>query len=69
MVYDTTGSELPSEDFYIALDGLRLENKTAQNPLYGLTGYSVIKNTSGQPIVKEPNTSNLVEFRYGMDVL
>lgn len=68
MVYDNTGSELPSNDFYIALDGLRLENVTSQNPLYGLTGYSVVKTDGGQPIVKEPNTSNIVEFRYGMDV-
>ena len=68
MVYDSSGSVLPSSDFYVALDGFRLENKTAQNPLYGLTGYSVIKNTDGLPIVKEPNSSNIVEFRYGMDV-
>jgi hypothetical protein len=68
MVYDSSGDELPSEDFYIALDGLRLENVTSQNPLYGMTGYSVIKTEDAQPIVKEPNTSNIVEFRYGMDV-
>ena len=69
MVYDTNGSAVPSSDFYVALDGFRLENKTAQNPLYALTGYSVIKNTDGTPIVKEANSSNIVEFRYGMDVL
>jgi hypothetical protein len=68
MVYDTSESGLPSEDFYIALDGLRLENVTSQNPLYGMTGYSVVKTENAQPIVKEPNTSNIVEFRYGMDV-
>lgn len=68
MVYDNTGSGLPSDDFYIALDGLRLENVTAQNPLYGMTGYTVIKTENGQTITKEANTSNLVEFRYGLDV-
>ena len=67
MVYDTL-SETPSGDFYVALDGLRFENKTAQNPLYGLSGYTVIKTDDGQPILKETNTSNIVEFRYGMDV-
>lgn len=67
MVYDTL-SETPSSDFYIALDGLRFENTTAQNPLYGLTGYTVIKTEDGQPILKATNTSNIVEFRYGMDV-
>ena len=68
MVYDSTGSGLPSENFYISLDGLRLENVTSQNPLYGMTGYTVIKTEDGQPIVKEANTSNIVEFRYGLDV-
>ena len=68
MVYDATGSGIPSDEFYIALDGLRLENVTAQNPLYGMTGYTVIKTENGQTITKEANTSNLVEFRYGLDV-
>jgi len=68
MVYDATGSGTPSDDFYIALDGLRLENVTEQNPLYGMTGYTVIKTENGQTITKEANTSNLVEFRYGLDV-
>lgn len=65
-VYDALGE--PSDQFYIALDGLRLENVTSQNPLYGMTGYTVIKTEDGQPVAKEANTSNLVEFRYGLDV-
>ena len=69
MVYDSSGSEEPSDEFYISLDGFRLENKTSQNPLYGMTGYSVFRTEDGGPIVKEPNTSNLVEFRYGVDVI
>lgn len=67
MVFDTITEE-PSSDFYIALDGLRLENVTAQNPLYGLSGYTQILTDDGLPITKEPNSSNLVEFRFGMDV-
>ena len=68
MVYDSSGSGEPSDNFYVALDGLRLENVTSQNPLYGMTGYTVIKTEDGQPIIKEANSSNLVEFRYGLDV-
>ena len=68
MVYDATGNGIPSDQFYIALDGLRLENLTAQNPLYGMTGYTVIKTEDGQPVAKEANSSNIVEFRYGLDV-
>ena len=69
MVYDTSGSEEPSNEFYISLDGFRFQNTTSQNPLYGMTGYSVFKTESGEPLAKEPNTSNLVEFRYGIDVI
>ena len=58
----------PSDDFYIALDAVRLENKSSGNPLYGLTGYSVIKNVDAYPITKLPNTSNYIEFRFAMDV-
>lgn len=53
---------------YIVFDSLRLENISAINPLYGLTGYSVIKTESGSPIAKFPNTSSLVEFRFALDV-
>ncbi len=58
----------PSDDFYISLDAMRLENISTVNPLYGLTGYSVIKNEDGFPIVKSPNTENYIEFRFAMDV-
>jgi len=59
---------LPSSDFYVAYDGLRLENVTDIHPLYGLTGYSVIKNTDGHPIIKRQNTSSFVEFRFGFQL-
>lgn len=58
-----------SKDYYVCLDALRLENITSTNPVYGLTGYSVIKNMHSQPILKYPNTTNHIEFRFGMDVL
>jgi hypothetical protein len=58
----------PSDDYYVAYDGLRLENKTDISPLYGLTGYSVIKNNEGYPIIKRQNTSSFVEFRFGFQL-
>ena len=58
----------PSENYYIALDAMRLENVATTNPLYGLTGYSIIKNDAAQTIVKSPNTSNYVEFRFSIGV-
>jgi hypothetical protein len=58
----------PTSDFYVALDAIRLENIDAQNPLYGMTGYSVVKTEFSLPIVKISNTANLVEFRFALDV-
>jgi len=61
-------SDTPTGDYYIAYDALRLENVSTINPLYGLTGYSVVKNTDAETIVKNPNTSNYIEFRFTVGV-
>jgi len=57
-----------SSGFYVALDSMRLENLTTNNPLYGLTGYSVMKTAGALPIVKLANTSNFIEFRIAIGV-
>lgn len=62
------GGESPTNDFYLALDGIRLENLETVNPLYGMTGYSVIKTENALPITKYANTANLVEFRFSLGV-
>jgi hypothetical protein len=69
-VLDTgvSGGPLPSSDYYIALDAMRLENISTVNPLYGLTGYSVIKNSDQTTIIKSPNTNNYIEFRFSIGV-
>lgn len=61
-------SDTPSDNYYIAIDGLRVENVTTQNPLYGLTGYTVIKTDNGRPLIKSDRANNLMEFRFAMDV-
>ena len=58
-----------STNHYVSLDAIRMENVSSPNPLYGLTGYTVIENTSSQTFVKENNTQALVEFRFSMDVV
>lgn len=58
----------PSEDFYVFLDALRLDNTSVVNSLYGLTGYSVIRNTDSKTVTKLANTTNFIEFRFAMDV-
>lgn len=60
-----TGQATPA---YLIFDYLRLENTSTVNPLYGLTGYSVIKNTNANPVAKLPNTTSLVEFRFALDI-
>jgi len=61
-------NNLPSDSFYVCLDALRVENTTSTNSLYGLTGYSVIKNVQARPIIKSANTTNYIEFRFVLDV-
>jgi hypothetical protein len=63
-----TENNAPSNLFYVCLDGLRIENVTSTNSLYGLTGYSVIKNVGSRPIIKSANTTNYIEFRFALDV-
>lgn len=58
-----------SSKYYVALDSIRLENTATINPLYGLVGYTVAKTVDGLPIIKETNTSSLLEFRFAMDVM
>ena len=55
---------VPSENYYVALDAMKLENISTINPLYGLTGYSVVKTNGAETVVKSPNTSNYIEFRF-----
>jgi hypothetical protein len=63
-----TEAGVPSDLFYVCLDGLRLENITSTNSLYGLTGYSVIKSLGAKPIIKSANTTNYIEFRFALGV-
>jgi hypothetical protein len=57
-----------SDDFYVFLDALRLENTTSENPLYGMTGYSTVRTQEARTVTKLANTTNFVEFRFAMDV-
>ena len=59
----------PVDDYYIALDAIRLENIATKNVLYGLTGYSIIQNDTASTVVKSPNTTNYIEFRFAVGVV
>jgi hypothetical protein len=72
-LYSNVGTS--GSSYYVAYDAIRIENIATQNALYGMTGYTPIVNTFttggntyGKTIVKDPNVSNLIEFRYAMGV-
>lgn len=56
------------ENYYIGFDAIRVENVTTENPLYGLTGYTIVKNINEQPVLKGSNTNNYVEYRMAVGV-
>ena len=62
----TKEDDSPSSDHYIAFDGFRIDN-TTENPIYKMSGYSVIK-FDGNPIIKSANTNNYVDFRFSLGV-
>jgi hypothetical protein len=68
-IVDPSGTvEVTNKDYYLALDAIRVDNVSTVNPLYGLTGYSIIQNADELPIVKSPNTNNYIEYRFILDV-
>jgi hypothetical protein len=58
----------PSSDYYVVLDAMRLENIATINPLYGMTGYTVVKTTNAESVLKNPNTNNYIEFRFVLGI-
>jgi hypothetical protein len=68
VVYNDGGQISTSPIHYVELEGIRIENNTSLNPIYGMVGYSVVRTNDGQPIYKYTNTNNYVEFRFNLDV-
>jgi hypothetical protein len=68
VIYTASGEQMSSPLHYVELEGLRIENETTINPVYGMVGYSIVRTPDGQPIHKYKNTNNYVEFRFNLDV-
>lgn len=63
------GSNVPVNTHYVAIDAIRFENLSTPNPLYALTGYSIVEDGGlHKPIYKIANTSNYIEFRFALGV-
>jgi hypothetical protein len=58
----------PTDDYFIILDGIRLDNVSSSNPLYSLIGYNKIISENSLPILKQENTNNYIEYRFGIGV-
>lgn len=68
-IIDTNdGVQQVSSNHYIALDGIRIENISTENPVYKLVGYSIVRTDLGTPIYKFQNTNNYIDFRFNLDV-
>ncbi len=68
-IYSTViKNNVASPDFYIGFDAIRFENISTTNPVYGMTGYTVLKNANAETVIKAANTSNYIEFRFALDV-
>jgi len=61
-------SENVLDTYYIAFDGIRLENISTENPLYALVGYNILRNDSAYPVLKSANTNNFIEYRFSIGV-
>jgi hypothetical protein len=60
--------EASLSSYFIALDAIRFDNVGTINPLYGMTGYSIVQNSDAATVVKSSNSNNYVEFRVVVDV-
>jgi hypothetical protein len=66
-VYSSVIDATPS-NYFIALDGLRLENVSTVNPLYGITAAEYMKTQDAFPVLKRENSISYIEYRFGLGV-
>lgn len=60
--------DISRPEYFVSLDAIRLDNIATVNPLYGMTGYSLIQNEDAVTVKKNPNTNNYIEFRVNIGV-
>jgi hypothetical protein len=61
-------SGVPTNNYFVILDGIRIDNISTPNPLYSMIGYNLIVTEDGLPILKAENTNNYIEYRFGIGV-
>lgn len=68
VIHTESAQQKTSPLHYVELEGLRIENDTTENPVYGMIGYSPVRTNNGDPIYKFQNSNNYIEFRFNLDV-
>jgi len=68
VVHTESSQQKTSPNHYINLEGIKIENITTPNPVYGMVGYSIVRTEDGQPLYKYENSNNYIEFRFNLDV-
>lgn len=63
-----TSALVPTADYAIVLDGLRLESSTTNNPLYALTAYTIVNNDTATKILKRANSKDLINFKLDLAI-
>jgi hypothetical protein len=59
-------NNLPSSDYIAAFDAITFNLTSTNNPLYGLSAYTIINSSDNATITKEENSQQSVEFKFGI---
>lgn len=64
-IYVSVDAASPA-NYYVALDGLRLENVSTSNPLYAMVAADYLKSDDLYPALKKENSISSIEYRFGL---
>lgn len=62
------GSGLTAADYYVAVDAVRFDSNNNNNPAYGMTAYSAIRNVSASTELKYSDTESQIEYKVLLEV-
>lgn len=62
------GTGQTSADYYVAVDAVRFDTNNENNPAYGMTAYSEIRNASASTEVKVAQSESQIEYKIYLEV-
>lgn len=66
-VYCSVDDNTP-ENYFISLDGLKIDNVSTINPLYGLVAAEYLQTLDQYPVLKRENSISYIEYRFSLGV-